>query len=222
MTQRVVGLGAGGHARVLIESLRMAGCFELAGLLDPNLEPGTLVLGVPVLGDDSLLEQCVARGIRHFFLGLGSVGDAIPRQRLFERALFWHLEPIQVIHPAACISPSAGLGRGCAVLAGAILSSGAQLGDNVIVNTGAIVDHDCQIGNHVHIATRAALSGNVRLADGVHLGTGAVVRQQVTIGEHAIIGAGAVVIRDIPAFTVAAGIPARVIRRLEQNPAVGA
>jgi acetyltransferase-like isoleucine patch superfamily enzyme len=52
----------------------------------------------------------------------------------------------------------------------------------------------------------------VRIGDGADLGVGAIILPGVTIGEGAQIGAGAVVTRDIPAYAVAAGSPARVLR----------
>lgn len=50
------------------------------------------------------------------------------------------------------------------------------------------------------------------IKDGAHIGIGAIIMPGVTIGEGAIIGAGSVVTRDIPAFSVAVGAPAKVIK----------
>ena len=52
----------------------------------------------------------------------------------------------------------------------------------------------------------------VVLGDGCDVGVGAVILLGVTIGEGAQIGAGAVVVKDVPAYAVAAGVPARVLR----------
>ena len=52
----------------------------------------------------------------------------------------------------------------------------------------------------------------VQIEDGADIGVGAIILPGVTIGRGAQIGAGAVVTRDIPAFAVAAGAPARVLR----------
>ena len=52
----------------------------------------------------------------------------------------------------------------------------------------------------------------VHICRGVHLGMGSIVMPGVTIGEGAIIGAGSVVTKDIPAWTIAVGSPAKVIR----------
>jgi acetyltransferase-like isoleucine patch superfamily enzyme len=51
---------------------------------------------------------------------------------------------------------------------------------------------------------------------GASIGSGSTILPKVTIGENAIVGAGSVVTRDVPANTIAAGTPARVLRLLEQ------
>ena len=53
----------------------------------------------------------------------------------------------------------------------------------------------------------------VVIEDNADIGTSATILPGVTIGNGAIIGAGAVVNKDIPAMTIAAGVPARVIRK---------
>lgn len=50
------------------------------------------------------------------------------------------------------------------------------------------------------------------IKDGAHIGIGAIILPGVTIGEGAVIGAGAVVTKDVPAYSVAVGSPAKVIR----------
>ncbi len=60
--------------------------------------------------------------------------------------------------------------------------------------------------------------GDVSIGSDVWIGYGATVIGPVTIGDGAIIGAGAVVVRDIPAFAVAVGVPAKVVKfRFEEN-----
>jgi acetyltransferase-like isoleucine patch superfamily enzyme len=63
------------------------------------------------------------------------------------------------------------------------------------------------IGNHI-----ANENSFVEIGDGAFLGYGAVVLPNVRIGERAVIGANSVVTRDVPAFSIAAGAPARVVR----------
>jgi UDP-perosamine 4-acetyltransferase len=206
----VVGLGAGGHAKVVIETLRLDGRYEIIGLLDRNPDLlGKSVLGVPILGDDEELPVLKARGVECFFVGLGGVVSLAPRRRLYESALGLGLEPVPVLHPGAFISPSAVLGQGPTVMAAAVVNAQARIGENVILNTGAIVEHDCVIGSHVHIATGARLAGDVVIGEETLIGAGAVVRQGLRIGPRALVGAGAVVVKDVPGGQMVVGNPAR-------------
>jgi len=207
---KVIGLGAGGHARVVIDILCPDSKYEIVGLLDSNSKlHNQEVFGLPVLGDDEVLLNLLPQGVEHFFVGLGGVGDNRPRRRLFELALQHGLEPVEAIHSRACISPSANIGRGVTVMAGAVINACATIGINVIVNTGCIIEHDCVVCDHVHIASGAILASTVKVGEGAHIGAGATVRQCIDIGERAIVGAGAVVVEDVPADTTVVGVPAR-------------
>jgi UDP-perosamine 4-acetyltransferase len=211
---QIVGVGAGGHAKVVIEILRLIGDWEFVGLLDrqPALW-GTEVSAIRVLGGDTLLPKLYQQGVRRFFLGVGAVGNADVRRNLYDSARQMGLEPVAAIHPRAIVSSAATLGAGPTIMASAVINPAAELGDNVIVNTGAVVEHDCFVGSHAHIATGAHLAGNVRVAEGAHIGLGANVRQGILVGRNAIVGAGAVVIEDVPENVTVVGVPAKILER---------
>jgi UDP-perosamine 4-acetyltransferase len=212
-------LGGGGHARVLIDSLRGSGFTESCAILDSDSSLwGKDLLGVSILGDDNLLPQFVLGGASCFVVGLGSSGNNRPRQRLFELGLSHNLKPLIVIHPAAVCSPWATIGSGSQLLPASIVNAGATVGENAIVNSGAIVEHDCWLGDHAHVATGATLASTVRVGTGAHIGAGATVRQGLNIGEWAIVGAGAVVVKDVPPRAVVVGVPARPLSK-ENAPA---
>ena len=62
--------------------------------------------------------------------------------------------------------------------------------------------------------------GPTRIGDNVWCGANVVVTSGVTIGERSVIGANSVVTEDVPPFSIAAGVPARVVRRVEYAPGV--
>jgi UDP-perosamine 4-acetyltransferase len=201
--------------RVVLDILRRCGECEIVGLLDPNADlQGTLVGGVPVIGDDARLPLLVGDGISGVVIGVGGVGDTGPRRRLFDLAMSLELDILSALHPSAIIAEAVSLGRGVTIMAGVVVNAGATVGDNVIVNTGAIIEHDVHLGRHVHVASGATLAGGVIVDDDAHIGAGATVIQGLRIGQRAIIGAGAVVIRDVPPDVVVVGVPARVVRRI--------
>lgn len=207
---KVVGIGAGGHARVLIDALRLCGA-EVVALTEANEALWNReIAGVRVAGGDDFWPKLLDAGVRHAFIALGSVDSSRARRTVYERAMSAGFEIVSVVHPRAVVASSARLGIGVQILAGSIVNADAIIGDNVIINTAAVVEHDCVIGNHAHIATGARLAGAVRVGEGAHIGIGAAVRQHITIGAEAIVGAGAAVVRDVPPGVTVVGVPARV------------
>lgn len=98
-----------------------------------------------------------------------------------------------------------------------------ELGDCVLIADDVYVsDFDHHYADPVvPIKDQGIVKSRVRIGDDVWLGTKATVVRGVAVGDHAVIGANAVVTRDIPAYGVAVGSPARVVRdRRTRVPAV--
>lgn len=212
MTLPVVILGAGGHARVLLEALRSVSR-PIAGIADADASrTGETVMGVPVIGTDEKVFDFRTDEIE-LVNGIGSVASTLKRGELFAAFKAHGYRFATVVHPSAVIASDAELAEGAQVMAGAVIQVGARIGTNSIVNTRAAVDHDCRIGANVHIAPGVTLSGSVRVDDHVHIGTGATVIQGVHISANSVIGAGSVVLRNVPEGATVYGVPAREGRR---------
>ncbi len=208
-TSGCVILGAGGHARVVLDALIAQARWSRFAFLDrdPALR-GRMVSGVPVVGDDDDLAQAGDNGFTHFIVGVGGIGDNTPRRKLYEKGLASELEAASALHPTARLAASTVIGDGTAVLAGAIVNPDAAIGRNVVLNTGCIVEHDCRIGDHVQVSPGAIVLGGVSIGPLAYIGAGAVLIQGVRIGEGAVVGAGAVVLADVPDGARAVGVPA--------------
>jgi sugar O-acyltransferase (sialic acid O-acetyltransferase NeuD family) len=206
----IIIIGAGGHAKVVIDTIKKIGASVISGITD--LDPakkGMEILGVRVIGNDEIIQGYVPGSIR-LVNGLGSTDVSDRRMRIFERFKKKGYIFKKLVHPSAIVARDVVLGEGVQIMAGAIIQPGCRIGNNVIVNTGASMDHDCLVKDHVHLAPRAVLSGQVTIGAMSHIGTSAVIIQGLSVGEATLVGAGALVVNDIPSGVRALGIPAKV------------
>jgi sugar O-acyltransferase (sialic acid O-acetyltransferase NeuD family) len=214
---RVIVVGTGGYACVVIDAIEKQGVYAIAGVLDDAASAvGTAVLGYPVLGGREMLGrgELPLRAI---------VAIAMPAAR---GAWIAHLadkgfELPAIVHPHASVGRAVEIGWGSVVLAGAVVNSGTRIGRGVIVNSGASVDHDCVLGDLVHLAPGARLASGVRVGDRAHIGIGACVIQGVHIGVDAIVGAGTAVLDSIESGAHTAARPLQRERpALQEMPAL--
>lgn len=208
MSKDIIFIGGGGHAKVLIELVRAFGEYNIVGILDPQLEVGTYISGVSVLGNDNLLPELYIKGIRNVSIAIGSIKDNSKRKILYEKVKQIGFSVPCLIHPKAVVSGESQVSEGVQIIAGAIVQPNSILGENTIINTGAIIEHDCKIGKHVHICPGAVIAGGCVICEGAFIGAGATVIQEIRIGKNTIVGAGSVVTKDVPDGMTVMGVPA--------------
>lgn len=210
---RIVIVGAGGHARVVLESLLATGEHEVAGLTDTDESLWMQRYhGYAVLGDDSVLASLYTQGVTGAIVAMG---NNRLRLRLAAQLEQMGFALVNALHPRAWVSPSAHVGKGVAIMAGAVVQAGACIGSSAIINTGSTVDHDCILEEGVHIAPGSHLCGTVSVGTSAFVGAGATVIPGITIGADATIGAGAVVLHNVAPTTTVVGVPARKIKEWE-------
>ena len=201
--QRIVVVGAGGHAHVVIDCL-LAGGHEVVGIVDQDVRhKGTRILGVDVKGDESTLTDLDYDKV------IVAIGDNATRRRVFLELVATGETSVTAIHPRSTIAQGVSMGEGAVVFAGVVINPAAEIGANTIVNTSASVDHHCIVGAHVHIAPGAHLGGECQIGEGAFVGIGATILPRVRIGANATVGGGAVVIRNVPDGGLVVGNPAR-------------
>jgi len=209
MNLPVIIVGAGGHARVLIDTL-VKNSIPILGLTDNKPEQvGRKVLGLTVIGSDDEILQYSPESV-HLVNGLGAIKSTNRRRSLYEKFKEMGYTFASVVHPSTVLARDVHLAEGVQIMAGVIIQTSSSIGENSIINTGATVDHDCVIGAHVHLAIGVTISGGVFIGQGTFVGASATVIQNISIGENVTIAAGAVVIDNIPSRMTAMGVPAQV------------
>lgn len=212
MTPRPLLLvGAGGLAREVLAATReLPAEWAVIGLLDDDPQRhGTVVDGVPVLGDSTLVYDYPNVAV------LACVASPHRPERRAALVRRLDLPPHRwatVVHPAASVATGVQLGEGTVLLAGVVVTAPQRIGAHVVAMPQVLLTHDDAVGDYVTLAGRVALAGGVTVGSTAYLGAGALVREGLRIGAAAVIGMGSVVLTDVPARQTWAGVPARPIQ----------
>jgi UDP-2-acetamido-3-amino-2,3-dideoxy-glucuronate N-acetyltransferase len=146
------------------------------------------------------------------------------------------VHPSAVVGDGARLGPGTKVWHFCHVMAGAVIGRGCVLGQNVFVAAGVRVGNGCRIQNNVSLYAGVTLEDHVfcgpsavftnvvnprsevarkdeyrptLVRRGATLGANCTIVCGVTLGEYSFVGAGAVVTRDVPAYALVTGNPAR-------------
>ncbi len=204
--EKLIIIGAGGHAKVIIDILRTSSDYSIEGLVDPQ-HSGKNILGVPVIGDDSQLEKIYEEGTRTAFV---AVGDNQKRGQISDYVNKIGYTLANAVSRHSYVSSTVTLGKGIAIMPGAVVHPDSKIGDNAIINTGSTIDHDCVISKNVHIAPGCTIAGNVKIGEGSLIGIGTKIIPDISVGSSTIIGAGSVIIANIPSGCTAFGVPVKI------------
>lgn len=214
MREKIVILGAGGHARVVADCVDESK-YEIVGFLDKDEEHiGESLDGIEIIGSDKNPQFWLKRGITGCVNGIGHIGSFTVRNKVYKKFKEYGYHMVTAIHKKSIISKHAVIEEGVVIMPGAIVNTGAHIMENTIINSNAVIEHDVLVREGAHVAPGTTISGGVRIGKNVLVGTGSSIIQSMTIGDNTIIGAGTVVNKNIPEQVVAVGNPVRVIRKV--------
>lgn len=210
MKEKIVIVGGGGHAKVIISILKKLKKYEVIGYTD-NSDNG-LILGIPFLGNDERLQTLFDSGIQNAAIGLGQIKSALHRKKIAALLKKIGYKIPAIISPNSIINEGVNIGSGTVVMDGVVINSGTSIDEYSIINTNSSVDHDCKIGSFTHIAPGVTLSGEVTIGDNVLIGTGASVIHQIKIPDNTIISSGSSVQKNITKAGIYRGLPAKFFK----------
>lgn len=122
--------------------------------------------------------------------------------------------PISFISNNSIFSSESYLKNGSIINQGVIIDNFVSIGECVFINIGAMISHHSIIKDNVFIAPGVNIAGYVTVEEGCFLGINSTIIDHVNIGKYSMIAGGSVVIKDVPPYTMVAGNPAKIIKKL--------
>lgn len=129
------------------------------------------------------------------------------------------------IEPGAIIRDQVSIGDNAVIMMGAVINIGAKVGSGAMIDMNAVLGGRAIIGNNAHVGAGAVIAGVIepasakpaKVGDNALIGANAVVLEGVEVGDGAVVAAGAVVTEDVEPQTVVAGVPARIIKKVDDK-----
>lgn len=206
--KKIIVIGSGGHAKVVIDILHEMNSAEIHGIISPSLPSGTNFFGYKILGDDEILKKLSCSEYL-IAMGIGGFRDNNLRTNLYLKIKNEGFSFINPIHPKAIISRSSIIGESVTIFPGAIINTEVNIGNNSIIATGASIDHETTIGDNVLISAGVTIGAYVNIKDNALLALGSKVVSGIIVGEKSLVAAGAVVVNNVDDNEIVLGIPAK-------------
>lgn len=213
--EKIVLVGAGGHALSVIDSIQANDKYEIVGITELDYVVGEKVFGYEILGNDAILKSVFDSGVKYAFITVGSIGNPSLREKLYFMLKRKGFSLPAIIDNSSNIGSDVWLGEGIYAGKNTVVNAKCTIGEMAIINTGAIIEHSSRINEFTHIGPGTVICGDVKIGARTHVGANSTVIQGVTIGDNCIIGAGSVVVNDMPSKVIAYGNPCKVVRNNE-------
>ena len=214
--RNLIIIGAGGVGRevslIVSQINELEPTWNMIGFIDDNVDNwGKVINGYSVIGGIDSLEL-----FPEDTYVIIAIANYKVKKRIVSR-LKGKFKFATIVHPKVWIHDFMTLGEGSIVYEGVILTSNIEIGNHVIVSPKCGIGHDSIVKDYVSLLWNVNVSGNDLIEEGVTMGSGSTVIQGKTIGKGATIGAGAVVINDIEPYCTAVGVPAKTIKRADNE-----
>ena len=129
------------------------------------------------------------------------------------------------IEPGSIIRDLVEIGENCVIMMGAVLNIGAVIGEKTMIDMNVVVGGRAIVGKNCHIGAGTVLAGVIEppsadpviIEDDVLLGANVVVLEGVKIGKGAVVAAGSVVTKNVDPYFVVAGVPAKMIKKVDDR-----
>lgn len=187
---KLIIIGAGGHGRVVADTVKRGGVYEQIAFLD-DVAPAK---SFPYTYLGKIEEFTQYADTYDVFV---AIGNNQIRRKITEKLKKNSAKFATIIDPSAIIGSDVSAGAGSVILSRAVVNTGSRIGEGVIINTASVLDHDCKVGDFCHIAVGGCLGGAVHVGDNTWIDAGVAVKTHVHICRDCKIEVGSAVNCDL-------------------------
>ena len=208
---KIVIIGGRGNGTVVASTIEDCSDHEVVGFLNHGND--TEIEGYPVLGPP---ENWIDMDLDVYFIfTLSSVKVTSERYKLLKQLHIPEHRFASIIHPSAVVSKQAKIGKGVVMMPLVLVGPGVRIGNHSMLLGQSFIGHDTVLDEMVFVANNATIGGDIKIQRGAHIGSNSSILEHIIIQEYAVVGLGAVVVKDVSAYDVVVGNPAKTIRNLK-------
>lgn len=211
--EKILVIGDANYTKVIINVIEDLSKYEIFGIID-CFNVGVKVGDYKVIGKKSDISELIKK--HNLIGGVLAVEDNYERKKAFDLVsrLFPNFNFLSIVHPTAIIGKNVHIGKGVILMAGVVINSDSYLGDFCLMETQSTLGHEGKLKEFSTISFGVITGGNLQLGILSKISLGSNIIENITIGNSSIIDAGSLVLTDIPEFSRANGVPAKVYQKL--------
>jgi sugar O-acyltransferase (sialic acid O-acetyltransferase NeuD family) len=207
--KKIIVYGAGEFGTLIANVISYIEKYTIGAYGDDNpIKSGTFIDGLPVYGQEDLLNFAIKNNIN---IAISAIGNNKVRGEKYYLLKENGFNMISIVHPKALIDTNVSFGENVIIEMGTAIHTHSTIGNNVFLGGDALIGHHNTIGNHVLVGGNVSFGGAVLVEDYVSIGVGASIKPGVRLGKGCTVGVGAAVVKDVAPGTTVVGVPAKPI-----------
>lgn len=170
--KKIVIIGAGGHGKVLAEIVKQNNNSLNLGFVDDGIEKETVVFdSITCWGtvNELITKQISVDGV------VVGIGNNEIRKKIVQQLKTAGIPIESVVHPSVQIASSTVIGKGVAILQGAVISTLVHVEEGAIIDVGVVVNHEATVKSFAHLTIGTIVCNNAVIHEGIKTNPGEII-----------------------------------------------